>query len=339
MSKKILISVIMPIYNAEEYLHDSIGSILNQNMDNYELILINDGSTDGSLKVIKEYEKKYKNVRVLSRENKGILKTRLEGIEKARGEYIVFLDADDILPLGTLQKYETIINDGQYDIIKGNLERLTNKGIIKSNVFTETFKISKEEFAQKIYLKFLTSSAFNNVCNSCIRKKLFDTNLDCKISMGDDQAIMLLLFQQANTILIIPDVVYQYRMNKASITNLKNIEKKCKNYDEIYYLYLKIIIPFFKKMKDSFLIKKSYSRYLRDLNVLFCEICQNTKNKKIIEKYQDKLFNDKLTQEARIELTKKDIKNQKTYIFIKPILENNKKKHLRNMIVLKLIKR
>lgn len=339
MSKKILISVIMPIYNAEEYLHDSIGSILSQDIDNYELILINDGSTDGSLKVIKEYEKKYKNIRVLSRENKGILKSRLEGVEIAKGEYVLFVDADDALSKDALKTYSKYLEEKKYDIIRGNYELITDKGNVKKVEFDKIESISKKDYKKEVYPRFLTGPKFNSIWRTLIKKDILKLYADVKISMGEDQALMISILDKSKNILVVPDMLYYYRINNMSTTNLKNISKKCKNYNELYSLYLNIIIPFFKKLKDKELLKKAYSRYLRDFNMLYYEIYKIDKNSNEAKEYQDKLFNDELTQEARKELTNKNIKEQKTYIFIKPILENNKKKHLRNMKILRLIKR
>ena len=89
------ISILISAYNAEKYLAECIQSVLNQNYDSYELIIVNDGSTDGTLDICKNYEETNSHVRVFSWENKGLILARRKGIELSRGEYILFLDADD----------------------------------------------------------------------------------------------------------------------------------------------------------------------------------------------------------------------------------------------------
>jgi glycosyltransferase involved in cell wall biosynthesis len=95
MSKP-LISVILPVYNAEKYLYKSISSILNQTVKNFQLIIINDGSTDSSEKILVDFAKKDHRIKLISRENRGIVQTLNEGIKLAEGQWIARMDADDI---------------------------------------------------------------------------------------------------------------------------------------------------------------------------------------------------------------------------------------------------
>ena len=90
-----LISVIIPVHNASKFINKAINSILKQSYKKIELILIDDGSEDNSLKIINEYKKKYKNIRVISQKNYGAGLARNTGIECAKGAYVMFLDADD----------------------------------------------------------------------------------------------------------------------------------------------------------------------------------------------------------------------------------------------------
>ena len=91
----IKISVVIPSYNAEKYIARCIDSVLNTGYDNLEIICINDGSKDGTLSVLREYEKKYDSIKVIDTPNEGASKARNLGIEKACGDFITFLDSDD----------------------------------------------------------------------------------------------------------------------------------------------------------------------------------------------------------------------------------------------------
>lgn len=95
--KNPLLSIIIPVYNVEKYLRASLDSIFIQDTADCEVLLINDGSKDGSLSILREYERKYQNVRVIDKVNEGVSTTRNRGIDECRGEYFYFMDADDIL--------------------------------------------------------------------------------------------------------------------------------------------------------------------------------------------------------------------------------------------------
>ena len=92
------ISVIIPIYNSEKYLHDCLDSVLSQTLDDIEVICINDGSVDGSLDILKGYAEKDKRIVVLDKANEGVAVARNIGINKANGEFVCFMDSDDLYP-------------------------------------------------------------------------------------------------------------------------------------------------------------------------------------------------------------------------------------------------
>ncbi len=102
-----LVSVIIPVYNVEQYLRQCLDSVVNQTLRNIEIICVNDGSTDGSLEILKEYAKDDSRIIVIDKENEGVSATRNKGIETARGEYIGFVDSDDWIDLNY---YEVLYN-------------------------------------------------------------------------------------------------------------------------------------------------------------------------------------------------------------------------------------
>ena len=98
------VSVILPVYNVEKYLKECLDSILNQTLQEIEVICVDDGSTDRSLEILREYEKKDKRVIVLTQENKGAGAARNKGLAIAKGEYLSFLDSDDFFASGMLEE-------------------------------------------------------------------------------------------------------------------------------------------------------------------------------------------------------------------------------------------
>lgn len=100
----IKVSIVIPVYNVESYLEECMESVINQSLDDIEIICINDGSTDSSLKILERYESKYNNIIVINQENKGLSASRNIGIRKARGKYIYFLDSDDFINIKSMEK-------------------------------------------------------------------------------------------------------------------------------------------------------------------------------------------------------------------------------------------
>ena len=130
VNSSIKISIIIPIYNVEDYLVECLESIINQTYKNLEIICVNDGSTDKSLMVIKEYEKKDKRIKVISHSNKGVSAPKNAGMKIATGDYITFVDPDDLIDLNVYEKcIESIIKYNKPDIVvyQIHFEYLKNK--------------------------------------------------------------------------------------------------------------------------------------------------------------------------------------------------------------------
>lgn len=130
------VSIIMPVYNDEEYLDKSINSIINQSLKDIEIICIDDGSTDNSLKLLKDLEKKYNFIKIISQENKGAGKARNAGLKIAKGEYIAFLDSDDIFIDSTaLEKMYNYGIEEDAIMISANIKALNNGELIDHHIY------------------------------------------------------------------------------------------------------------------------------------------------------------------------------------------------------------
>ena len=109
------ISVIVPVYNAEQYLHECIDSLLKQTKDNIEIVLVNDGSTDKSKAIIEEYYHSYDNITFVDQPNKGVCIARNAGISASKGKYIGWVDSDDFLKPDALEKLYTLMQKEDAD--------------------------------------------------------------------------------------------------------------------------------------------------------------------------------------------------------------------------------
>lgn len=137
-----LISFIVPVYNTELYLEECLDSLLNQNIshDEYEIICVNDGSTDGSSSILHKYSSKYHNVVVIDKENGGVSSARNVGIDIAKGKYIWFFDSDDVLKNKSLLSLKSVITENNVDrirvgmfIFSGDVSRYVNDDELKTN--------------------------------------------------------------------------------------------------------------------------------------------------------------------------------------------------------------
>lgn len=233
------VSVIVPVYNAEKYLEKCLNSIINQTYKNIEIIAINDGSTDNSLEIINQYEKKDNRIKKIDQSNQGCVKTRLNGIKIATGDYCMFVDSDDWIDECTVENLITKI-------------KLTNANIIKYRLIYEPSKIVQNEIIQgndtefcderkqELYKILFTTNDLNNLCNEIIETKLFDLNnqeLNVNINQGEDFLINLNLFYKAEKILLTNDIYYHYFKNDDSITNTLKIDKIKKNINDLLYVY------------------------------------------------------------------------------------------------------
>ena len=119
------VSVIVPIYNEEKYLNDCINSIANQTLKDIEIIAVNDGSTDNSLKILDDLSIKYKGkLKVIDKENGGAGSARNVGIVNASGEFIKFVDADDYLKLTALERMYNIAKENNVKLVRGNYQTI-----------------------------------------------------------------------------------------------------------------------------------------------------------------------------------------------------------------------
>lgn len=226
-----LVSIIIPIYNAEKFLHRCIRSVLNQSYKEIELILINDGSTDDSEKIAKEFAAKDERVRLISQKNSGPSVARNKGISVSEGKYICFLDADDFIEkemIYTLVKY---INSGVDLVISGyNKIIVENKDdiIIDEVDYYHLINMSFDDFLRKfsfLFRDFYINSVWNKlylgriIKNNKLKFKTF-TN------WGEDLIFNLEYLDRCNEISIINNKLYNYiTYNKESITNNYNKNK------------------------------------------------------------------------------------------------------------------
>ncbi len=232
---KIDISIIIPIYNVESYLRECLESVYAVNLFK-EVILINDGSTDDSLQIAEEFAEKYSEETILiSQENKGLSAARNVGLERARGEYIYFLDSDDFIEPKAFEVFFSKIKGTDLDILHGRGHYYQNGKILDSmtqhdEIFTTKYPISGKDF---MYLMNDADSYVDYVFLSIYRAEYLKQNaFFFKPGITyEDILFSYVVFWNAKKIQHVEDFIYYYRQRDGSIT------KVSRRYLDIFYVY------------------------------------------------------------------------------------------------------
>ena len=210
------VSVIVPVYNSEKYLEECVDSILSQNYDALELLLVDDGSTDTSGKICDEYSLKDHRVKTFHINNAGPSRARNYGLDQIKGELVMFVDSDDILIPGAISVLSNIISRYDVDIAEG--KHITGKHF-KPKLFTHSSspKIYTRTIALQhlLYQKHLTSST----CGKLFKKEIFSELRFREGTYYEDLDISYKLIDQSEKIAFIDTPVYFYRKTAESRIN------------------------------------------------------------------------------------------------------------------------
>lgn len=214
----IKVSVIMPVYNAGEYLHRAISDVLGQTLREIELICIDDGSTDNSLKIIKEFQDSDERVRIVTENNAGASIARNKGIVRARGEYMIFLDADDFYERGLLSTlYEAAKKDNldiavaPFDIYNESQDKfVAPANEPHSHIFAPGVVTSKNQHPDQI-LQSTTGYVWNKLFNtSFVRDK--DLSFDSELYVFEDVHFVSAAMSLAERVAKVDDILIHHRV-------------------------------------------------------------------------------------------------------------------------------
>ena len=271
-----LISIVIPVYNVENFLERCITSVLNQTFENIEIILVNDGSTDNSLRICQQYEKIDSRILVINQENQGLSAARNSGINQARGKYICFIDSDDWIH----DKYLEILYN---DIEKNNAQiSIIDKQIVYEGQENYKYDIpDKSEF--EVYNKYEAIETMLQGNWIASWDKMYDRSLfqNIRFPVGrnnEDYAILIYLFEKCEKVVYRKIKLYYYFQRKGSITKSKLNNR---SFDEIIngeeiYRYTEKNYPQFAK----------YAEYNWIASLLKLS-CQTVSSKQYSDKFEE----------------------------------------------------
>ena len=226
-------SVIVPVYNVEEYLHDCIKSVLNQTFDDFELILVDDGSPDNCPLICDEYAAKDNRIKVIHKENGGLASARREGIKQASGEYVYNLDSDDLIETDTLEFAYNKIKETNCEIVTFAYNWVKNGKVIKiTDDCVEEGFYSKDDIMKKLYPMILMDKNMNHLSfylsGKAIKRKLIaplQLAVDEKISLGEDLCCSFPCVINAESIYISKKASYLYNVRENSMSKEFNTKQ------------------------------------------------------------------------------------------------------------------
>ena len=224
----------MPVYNAEKYVERCIKSILNQTIQNFEIIIVNDGSTDLSPVICDEYASKDDRIRVIHKENEGVSVARNTALDIAKGKYIEFVDVDDFLDESTLEILYNNAERNNSDVVVFGINKLVirNEKILsfkKVNVKPGVFDLKSFMIFYDVYMP---NAIIGASWNKLYRKSLLDgynIRYDENLKNNEDTFFNYLVFEKCDTISVESNVFYNYVDE-----NSNSASKKHKNFFEVY---------------------------------------------------------------------------------------------------------
>lgn len=206
-----LISVIVPMYNVETYLEDTLNSIVNQTYTNVEIILINDASTDRTFDIAKNYAEKYPNIRLINQIiNKGVSATRNLALKLAKGSYITFVDSDDLLAKQALENMYNTAKESNSDLVIGIYKNFSSESISPGGIYKRYKRLNEKG---RIFPFTNPEIFFHTYCWGKLYKKelLSENTFPEGINYTEDQPFVIYTYFKAKKIYITPHVVYYYR--------------------------------------------------------------------------------------------------------------------------------
>ncbi len=279
-------SVLIPVYNTEKYLEECLRSILNQTYQDFEIIIVDDGSTDSSGEICDSYHKKYlSKIKVIHKENQGLISARRVGIANATGDYCIFVDSDDYIEKELLSELDRILTqDETIDLLLYSFKYVQDGKVVKQySRIAQDGTIWEDSNRKDIIEKLLFSNDVTPIWIKAVKTTLLksdptDYSLFFKKNMAEDYLQSLYLITYAKKIVYYYLPLYCYSYNFTSISrnySYSAIENQNKNH--VYSVLMEYVKLW--KIDDIETINRIYARWFDDTMYLFFKCYENAKTK------------------------------------------------------------
>ena len=260
-----LISIIVPIYNTEKYLHECLDSIINQNYTNFEVLLINDGSTDSSGTICQEYVERDSRFRYIEKDNGGVASARNLGLERSSGAYITFIDSDDWVEFNYLEVLYTALKENDTDVAISTYKRFAQDGVFylrgyskENDEFLNIGKRNRNSFLEILPKLGELDHSFYSISSKLIKREIIGNLLfDEQVSYAEDLNFFFHLYLGVESVVYVRDYTYIYRTHDASTSQ---------NFNELKALHeLEIFKRMFQQIEKMGITTFQYFRRLKNL--------------------------------------------------------------------------
>ena len=258
------ISLIIAVYNAEEFLRECLDSVVNQTLKDIEIICVDDGSVDKSAQILEEYAKKDTRIKIITQKNSGLSMARNNAMKITKGQYIQFLDADDWINNNTCEILYNLANDNNLDMLQYSGVNFFNENYIEQESKYWNFlylppKFRYKSFTLKDAYPFMHKMAVSSCLTIYKRKMIDDNKLEFPPHLCyEDNLFFIKSLFSAKKIGITKEKLYHRRLHSAQITQ---------NYDKHYLDYIKItdlVLSFLKEQNISYILYNKYKKgYLK----------------------------------------------------------------------------
>lgn len=249
MNKNHLVSIIVPVYNVENYVSQCLDSLLNQTYSNLEIICVDDGSTDSSFDILISYAKKDNRIKIFQQTNQGQSFARNDGLSHVTGDYVTFIDSDDWIEQNYIERLLFLALDNKYDAVMCSYIREYKNKSLKSHIFdTSYFELKGEEVQRKLVRRFFgpidkelkNPANYDAPISACMQ--LFKTEIALSSRFADireigsfeDGLYQICIYQKCFSFCYIDEHLYHYRKFNSNSTTTKYRERLFEQWNNLY---------------------------------------------------------------------------------------------------------
>lgn len=299
----VMVSIIIPVYNAEKYMKSCLESLIHQTYQHFELILVDDGSNDASGMICDNYAKNDQRITVYHRENSGVSASRNYGLERAKGKYILFVDADDSIEPNMIEGCIRLAEDNDAElVICGFRYHMIDENRIVENCLRYDFYGTEEELFEQWFTVLMEKEILNPPWNKFVRKDLIDSNqirFHEKYSICEDMAFSIQLLAASKKTIITSQMFYNYNIKSSGTLVFKLHENY---FDALSYFY-ELACDYCGKFKNNrkqlkrlnhlymqhiiFFLDQIYAKSLWDKKLKFAKMNEIARNKDFLHAYRN----------------------------------------------------
>lgn len=271
-------TVVIAAYNIENYIEKCLYTVTKQTLEDIEIIIVNDGSTDKTLDRINDLANNDERIKIINKENAGVVEARKSGYDEATGEYILFIDGDDWISHNTIELLYNKAISGNYDIVCNNYKYAFDNGTFSDMKQKVTKDLKKGEFLEQVMLE----GVFANIWSKFIKKEFIDRNkiiFPSSMVYGEDLAMLVMLAINNPSVTFVQESLYFYYQRMSSVTNI--VTEKIFDINKA--------VEFIKKSLDD---ANLYNKYIKEFEFMVFNHNLNYRMKIILnnKKYSRRLY-------------------------------------------------